>query len=80
MPIMPPDTPKVKEDITMDSITARNARATGYIRKCRRRRLRALQRRERDRERNINLAASIIGCGGGAMALIMVGVMIGGQM
>ena len=61
-----------------NDMQSRTERAETYIRKCRRRRLRALRRRERNRERSIILAASIIGYGGGTMALIMVGIVIGG--
>lgn len=63
-----------------NDITARTELAEAYIKKCRRRRLRAQRRRERNREQRINLAASIIGYCGGAMALIMVGIVIGGWM
>lgn len=63
-----------------NEITARNERATEYIRKCHRRNIRKQRRRERNRERNITLAASIIGYGGGAVALVLVGVLIGGWM
>ena len=58
----------------MGTIESRNERAESYIAKCRRRRLRALRRRER----NISRAAAIIGYGGGATALIMVGIIVGG--
>lgn len=57
----------------METIESRNERAETYIRKCRRRRARALRRRER----NISRAAAIIGYGGGATALIMVGIIVG---
>lgn len=52
----------------------RTERAEAYIKKCRRRRVRALRRRER----NIARTAELIGRGAGVVALVMVGVMIGG--
>lgn len=61
-----------------NDMQSRTERAETYIRKCRRRRVRALQRRDRNRERNINLAAAIVGYGGGAVALVMAGIVIGG--
>lgn len=59
-----------------NELTARTERAEAYIKKCRRRRLRALRRRER----NIARAAELIGRGAGIVALIMVGAAIGGWM
>ena len=57
-----------------NDMQSRTERAETYIRKCRRRRLRAMRRRER----NISRAAAIIGYGGGATVLIMVGIIVGG--
>ena len=57
-----------------NDITARNERARNYITKCRRRRLRA----QRRRERSIARTAELIGRGAGIVALVMVGVAIGG--
>lgn len=55
---------------------SRTERAETYIKKCRRRRLRALRRRER----NIARTAELIGRGAGVVALVMVGIVIGGRM
>lgn len=57
-----------------NDVIAREKRATEYIRKCRRRRARALRRRER----NIARTAELIGRGAGVVALVMVGAAIGG--
>lgn len=57
-----------------NDMQTRTERAEAYIKKCRRRRLRA----QRRRERNINHAAELIGRGAGIVALVMVGVAIGG--
>lgn len=59
-----------------NDMQSRTERAEAYIKKCRRRRVRALRRRER----NIARTAELIGRGAGAMALIMVGIVIGGRM
>lgn len=57
-----------------NDMQSRNERAETYVRKCRRRRLRA----QRRRERNIARTAELIGHSAGVIALIMVGAMIGG--
>ena len=57
-----------------NDIISRTERAEAYIKKCRRRRLRALRRRER----NIARTAELIGRGAGVVALVLVGAMIGG--
>ena len=57
-----------------NDMQSRTERAETYIKKCRRRRLRALRRRER----NIARTAELIGRGAGVVALIMVGAAIGG--
>lgn len=57
-----------------NDVIAREKRATEYIRKCRRRRLRALRRRER----NIARTAELIGRCAGIVALVLVGAAIGG--
>ena len=57
-----------------NDIIARSLRAEAYIKKCRRRRLRALRRRER----NISKMADSIERSAGIVALVMVGIVIGG--
>lgn len=57
-----------------NDMQSRTERAETYIKKCRRRRLRA----QRRRERNIARTAELIGRGAGVVALGLVGAMIGG--
>lgn len=59
-----------------NDVIAREKRATEYIRKCRRRRLRA----QRRRERNISKMVGAIERSAGIVALVMVGIVIGGRM
>lgn len=58
----------------METIESRNERARNYIKKCRRRRARVLRRRGR----NIARTTELIGRGAGVVALVLVGVAIGG--
>lgn len=59
-----------------NELTARTERAEAYIKKCRRRRLRDLRRRER----NIGKMVVAIERSAGIVALVLVGIIIGGRM